>query len=56
MRVIVVYVAFVLVGCLIAFGAGEIAEIWSEQISLFVYLGLYVFSLCASWKLALRVT
>jgi hypothetical protein len=56
MRLIVVYVLIVLAGCLIAFGAGRIAEMWSEQISLFVFLGLFFFSLWAGWKLALRVT
>jgi hypothetical protein len=56
MRVIIVYVLFVLVGCLIAFGAGRVAEIWSEQVSLFVFLGLFFVSLWAGWKLALKVT
>jgi hypothetical protein len=56
MRIIAVYILFVLVGCLIAFGAGRVAEIWSEQVSLFVFLGLFFFSLWAGWKLALRVT
>jgi hypothetical protein len=56
MRVIIVYVLFVLAGCLIAFGAGRVAEIWSEQVSLFVFLGLFFVSLWAGWKLALRVT
>jgi hypothetical protein len=56
MRIIAVYILFVLVGCLIAFGAGRVAEIWSEQVSLFVFLGLFFLSLWAGWKLALRVT
>jgi hypothetical protein len=56
MRLIAVYVLFVLAGCLIAFGAGEVAEIWSEQVSLFVFLALFFGSLWAGWKLALRVT
>lgn len=56
MRVIVVYVLFVLAGCVIAYGAGTVAEIWSQETSLFVFLGLFFFSLWAGWKLALRVT
>ncbi|HVV78458.1 MAG TPA: hypothetical protein VHD59_02440 [Pseudolabrys sp.] len=56
MRIIIVYVVFVLVGCLIAFGAGRVAEMWSEQISLFVFLALFFVSLWAGWKLALKVT
>jgi hypothetical protein len=56
MRLIAVYVVFVLTGCLIAFGAGRLAEMWSEQASLIVFLGLFFTSLWASWKLALRVT
>ena len=56
MRIIIVYVLFVLIGCLIAFGAGRVAEMWSEQISLFVFLALFFALLWAGWKLALRVT
>jgi hypothetical protein len=56
MRIIIVYVLFVLIGCLIAFGAGRVTELWSEQISLFVFLGFFFFSLWAGWKLALKVT
>lgn len=56
MRLIVVYIAFVLAGTLIATGAGELTEIWSEQASLFVFLGLFFGSLWAGWKLALKVT
>jgi hypothetical protein len=56
MRLIATYIVFVLIGTLIAFGAGRITEIWSEQISLFVFLGLFFVSLWAGWKLALKVT
>ena len=55
MRLIVVYVAFVLAGTLIATGAGELTEIWSEQASLFVFLALFFASLWVGWRLALRV-
>jgi hypothetical protein len=55
MRLIFVYVGFVLVGTLIATGVGAIVEIWSEPSSLFVFLGLFFFSLWAGWKLALKV-
>jgi len=56
MRLIAVYIVFVLVGVLIALGAGEIVEYWSEEFSLFVFLGLFFTSLWAGWKLALKVT
>jgi hypothetical protein len=54
MRLIAVYISFVLAGTLIATGAGKIVEIWSEQTSLLVFLGLFFFSLWAGWKFALR--
>lgn len=56
MRVIAFYVLFVLAGCTIAFVAGRVAEMWSEQVSLIVFLALFFTSLWAGWKLALRVT
>jgi hypothetical protein len=56
MQLIAVYVLFVLIGCLIAFGAGRLAELWSEQASLIVFLVLFFGSLWAGWKLALKVT
>jgi hypothetical protein len=56
MRLIAVYVAFVFIGVLIAFGAGRVVEYWSEQVSLFVFLGLFFASLWVGWKLALKVT
>ena len=55
MRLIAVYILFVLVGVLIAIGAGKIVEMWSEQASLFVFLALFFGSLWAGWKLALKV-
>jgi hypothetical protein len=55
MKLIAVYIAFVFAGTLIATGVGEVVEMWSEQTSLFVFLGLFFFSLWAGWKLALRV-
>jgi len=56
MRLIAVYIGFVFVGVLIAFGVGEVVERWSEQVSLFVFLGLFFTSLWAGWQLALKVT
>jgi hypothetical protein len=56
MRLIAVYVGFVFVGVLIAFGVGEVVERWSEHVSLFVFLGLFFVSLWAGWQLALKVT
>ena len=54
MRLIAVYIAFVFVGVLIAVGVGYVTEKWSEEISLFVFLGLFFISLWAGWKLALK--
>ena len=55
MRLILVYIAFVVAGTLIATVVGELVEVWSEPSSLFVFLGLFFFSLWAGWKLALKV-
>jgi hypothetical protein len=56
MRLIVVYLLFVLAGVAIAIGVGEVVEMWSDQASLFVFLALFFISLWAGWRLALRVT
>jgi hypothetical protein len=56
MRLIAVYIVFVIVGVLISLGVGEVVEYWSEQASLFVFLALFFGSLWAGWKLALKVT
>jgi hypothetical protein len=56
MRLIAVYVVLVLVGVLIAYGVGRAVEHWSEQASLFVFLGLFFGSLWGGWRLAIRLT
>jgi hypothetical protein len=56
MRLIAVYVVLVLVGVLIAYGVGRAVEHWSEQASLFVFLGLFFCSLWGGWRLAIRLT
>jgi hypothetical protein len=55
MRLIAVYLGLVAVGVLIAFGAGEIVERYSETASLFVFLGLFFGTLWAGWQLAIRI-
>ena len=47
---IAVYIVIVLVGVLIAYGVGRVVETWSEQASLFVFLGLFFTSLWAGWQ------
>jgi hypothetical protein len=56
MRLIAVYIVLVLVGIGIAYGVGRAVEHWSEQASLFVFLGLFFASLWAGWQLALKLT
>jgi hypothetical protein len=56
MKLIAVYIAFVLVGLLIAYGVGRLVEMWSEDVSLFVFLGLFFLTLWAGWRLALKLT
>jgi hypothetical protein len=56
MRLIAVYVILVLAGVLIAYGVGRVVEHWSEQASLFVFLGLFFGALWGGWRLAVRLT
>lgn len=55
MRLIIVYLGIVAVGLLIAFGVGRTVEYWSETASLFVFLGMFFFTLWAGWQLAVRL-
>jgi hypothetical protein len=56
MSVILVFVAFVLIGDSIAVGIASIVEQFSESTSLIVFLALFVLVFWVSWQLAVRVT
>jgi len=55
MKLLVVYIAFVLVGQAIAYGAGRVVEMWSPATSLPVFLSCFFFVLWAAWRLAVKV-
>lgn len=55
MRLIAVYIAFVLVGEFIAYILGRTVEHWSAAASLPVFLGSFFVVFWAAWKLAVRV-
>jgi TRAP-type C4-dicarboxylate transport system permease small subunit len=52
---VLTYVGLVLVGVLISYGAGRIAENWSQTTSLIVFLCFFFATLYASWQIARRV-
>ena len=56
MGLILVYIVFVLLGDLVAFGAGYIAHSWSEAASLPTFLTLFFLSFYVAWKISVRVT
>ena len=56
MSVILVFVAFVLVGDGIAVGIASIVEQFSESASLLVFLGLFVLVFWVAWQSAVHVT
>lgn len=56
MMLIVVYVAFVLIGELGAYVVGRIVEHWSTTAGLPVFLGCFFFVFWLAWVLAVRVT
>jgi hypothetical protein len=56
MSVILVFVAFVLIGDAVAFGIASIVERFSESASLIVFLALFVLVFWVGWQLAVRVT
>jgi len=56
MSVILIFVAFVLVGDAVAVGISYEAERISNTVSLVVFFGLFVFVFWAAWQLAVRVT
>jgi hypothetical protein len=55
MKLLAVYIAFVLVGEAIAYFAGRTVEIWSPATSLPVFLSCFFFVLWAAWRLAVKV-
>jgi hypothetical protein len=55
MRLILTYVGLVVVGVLISYGAGRIAENWSQTTSLIVFLVCFFATLYASWQIARRI-
>jgi hypothetical protein len=55
MKLLVVYIVFVLVGEAIAYFAGRTVEIWSPATSLPVFLSFFFLVLWAAWRLAVKV-
>jgi len=56
MSVILIFIAFVIVGDVAAVGISYLFERVSNSASLMVFFALYAFVFWASWKLAVRVT
>jgi hypothetical protein len=56
MKLIAVYVVFVLIGEAIAYGIGRTVEHWSTPASLPAFLASFFFVFWAAWRLAIRVT
>jgi hypothetical protein len=56
MSVILIFVAFVLIGDTVAVGISYEAERISNSVSLIVFFALFVFVFWAAWQLAVRVT
>jgi len=55
MKLIVIYIAFVLIGMIVAYAVGRTVEHWSETASLPVFLGCFFVVFWAAWRLAIRV-
>jgi hypothetical protein len=55
MRLILTYIGLVLVGLAVVYGAGRVAENWSQTVSLFVFLIGFFFTLWVSWQIARRI-
>lgn len=55
MKLIAVYIGFVLVGELIAYGLGRAVEQIEPAASMPIFLGLFFFNFWAAWQLAIRV-
>jgi hypothetical protein len=56
MKLIAVYVVFVLVGEAVAYGVGRTVEHWSAAASLPAFLASFFFVFWVAWRLAVRVT
>ena len=56
MKLIAVYVGFVIVGEALAYFIGRTVEIWSKGASLPVFLACFFFVFWGAWRLAVRVT
>ena len=56
MRLIAVYIVFVLIGETIAYFIGRTVEHWSMTAALPVFLGCFFIVFWAAWVLAVRVT
>jgi len=57
MKLIAVYVAFVLIGDVVAYFVGRSAERWlTQSLSLTIFLGCFFVVFWAAWVLAVRVT
>jgi hypothetical protein len=55
MKLIAVYVVFVLIGDAIAYFVGRSVEHWSMTASLPVFLGCFFLVFWGAWRLAVRV-
>jgi hypothetical protein len=56
MGVILIFVAFVVLGDSVAVGISYLFERISNTVSLMVFFALFIFVFWASWQLAVRVT
>jgi hypothetical protein len=56
MRLIAVYVVFVLIGETGSYLVGRTVEHWSPTASLPVFLACFFFIFWAAWRLAVRIT
>jgi hypothetical protein len=56
MVLLAAFLVTVLVGDLLAIIIAEVVEYFSKQISLFVFLGLFMAVIPVAWRIAVRVT
>jgi integral membrane sensor domain MASE1 len=56
MRLLAVYVVFVVIGDVLAYAIGRGVEHWSATASLPVFLACFFIVFWAAWRLAVRVT
>lgn len=56
MKLIAVYILFVLIGEAIAYFIGRTVEHWSPAASMPVFLACFFFVFWAAWRFAVRVT